>query len=450
MEKESKKKLIKYIIKVPLALVIGYFAFIIARDEISNIYFKRGLEKSGKESMADFNTAIKVNPHNLAAYIKKAERLGKTLEALTVLDKAIEICPSLNDTSYIKSEFHYDVFDYAANNLYSIRARLRIKLKKYNEAIDDYTKMTNYPFDYGLLGYYSRGYVYYLKNDYGKAESDVKKAIIIFNQEKLKGNTIFKDLNDYAKLFLCILEYKKGNYKNALKSLNQVNLPECITAFYKATIIAKTGDYKNSVSNYEKYFNIERNLPRDLDFPFIYILPTPFILNNECASKACVNLGRFDDAISLDSLNADAYLGKGIQIYNNKDYERAISELTKAIELNPSLSEAYIKRGVSKYNQKDFEGAISDLSNLDLKNDVDAYIARSYSYYKLNYYSQAISDYDKLLELNPKDINKGALYYNRGIAKQASRFEIDGISDLNIARGLGNKDADKLLRKQGH
>ena len=131
MEKESKKRLIKYVVLIPIAIVFGYFIFITARNEISNIYYKKGLEKADKEAIADFNTAIKVNPHNIAAYIEKAKRLGKTMEALTILNAAIEICPSINDTTYIGSKnYRYNGYDYSFNSLYSMRARLYISLNK--------------------------------------------------------------------------------------------------------------------------------------------------------------------------------------------------------------------------------------------------------------------------------------------------------------------------------
>lgn len=448
MEKESIKKVIKYTILIPTVIVFGYFIFVKVRNEISNTYFNKGLEKPGKEGIPDINTAIKINPKNITFYIEKAKRLEKTQEALNVLNKAIEICPSLNDTSYYnRNEFRYDAFDFAFENIYSIRARLNISFENYDAAIEDYTKMTNYQYDYGFSGYYNRGYVYYLKNEYDKAESDLRIANDIYNKRKV--TKIFMGLDNYVKLFLCILDYKKGNYNIALKSLNEIIISDGSKALYKATILAKSGDYENSVSNYEIYFKANTYLPQDLDYHISQKIPTPFIVDNECAAKACVNLGRFDDAISLDYSNADAHLGKGIKMYNNNN-EDAITELTTAIDLNPTLSEAYIKRGVLKYRQKDYEGAISDLSSLDLKNDSDAYYARVYSYFHLKNYSQAIMGFNKLLESNLKNDIIAEIYYYRGIAKYNSSWVLDGVSDLNIAKGLGNEDAAKTLREIGY
>jgi tetratricopeptide (TPR) repeat protein len=56
----------------------------------------------------------------------------------------------------------------------------------------------------------------------------------------------------------------------------------------------------------------------------------------------------------------------------------------------------------------------------------------------------AIKEYDKVLELNPR--NASALY-QRGIAKILSNSLLQGCLDLSAAQELGNKDAEKAIKK---
>ncbi|MBC8228037.1 tetratricopeptide repeat protein, partial [bacterium] len=79
--------------------------------------------------------------------------------------------------------------------------------------------------------------------------------------------------------------------------------------------------------------------------------------------------------------NADAYLNRGTAWFDKGDYDRAISDLNKAIEINPKLAEAYLNRGVAWGNKGD--------------------------------YDRSISDCNKAIEVNPK---YALAYYNRGLA----------------------------------
>ena len=66
--------------------------------------------------------------------------------------------------------------------------------------------------------------------------------------------------------------------------------------------------------------------------------------------------------IEYECVGGDAkrYYSAGREKYNNKDYEGAISDLTKAIERNSSVSNYFNLRGISKYELKDYQGAIDD------------------------------------------------------------------------------------------
>ena len=58
--------------------------------------------------------------------------------------------------------------------------------------------------------------------------------------------------------------------------------------------------------------------------------------------------------------SAEAYVNKGNKLYDQGDYQAAISYYDEAIQLNPEDAKAYNNRGNAKKELGDFEGAISD------------------------------------------------------------------------------------------
>ena len=66
------------------------------------------------------------------------------------------------------------------------------------------------------------------------------------------------------------------------------------------------------------------------------------------------------------SQTAEEYYNSGYEKYENKDYENAIADFTKAIKIDPGYVDAYNYRGNSKRDLKDDYGSIKDY-NKDLK-----------------------------------------------------------------------------------
>src|SRR5437016_5330741 len=61
------------------------------------------------------------------------------------------------------------------------------------------------------------------------------------------------------------------------------------------------------------------------------------------------------------SNQANEYFKRGTDLLNNqKDYDGAIANLTKAIELNGNYAEAYYNRGLARRQKGDIDGAIAD------------------------------------------------------------------------------------------
>ena len=81
-----------------------------------------------------------------------------------------------------------------------------------------------------------------------------------------------------------------------------------------------------------------------------------------------------------DEQRALAYKNRGIAHYVNRDCDRAIIDLDRAIAINPNHAEAYEGRGICYAEKRE--------------------------------YDRALLDFDRAIELNPK---LGHAYYGRGI-----------------------------------
>ena len=58
--------------------------------------------------------------------------------------------------------------------------------------------------------------------------------------------------------------------------------------------------------------------------------------------------------------SAEAYVNRGNELYNQGDYQAAISDYDEAIRLDPNDAIAYYNRGLAKSELGDLEAAISD------------------------------------------------------------------------------------------
>src|ERR1700749_4765022 len=98
----------------------------------------------------------------------------------------------------------------------------------------------------------------------------------------------------------------------------------------------------------------------------------------------------------------DPYVTKGLELYNNKDYNGALEYFTKEVELNPNNIEAYNYEGIIKIQQGDFKAAAEIFTkeiSINQGNDI-AYSNRAYAKIGLNDFNGAIVDCDHALVLN--------------------------------------------------
>jgi tetratricopeptide (TPR) repeat protein len=140
-------------------------------------------------------------------------------------------------------------------------------------------------------------------------------------------------------------------------------------------------------------------------------------------------------------LTYEEYRANAAKDVQQKNFPKAISELTQAIGLDPKNPTGYFDRGKAYYSKEDFEKAAKDFFSAAALDPVN-------HEYRLNLalslnakgdYTKALSAFNELIQANP---NNAAAINGRGMVEFNTGDLADALSDFNQARGL---DPDSKL-----
>ena len=147
----------------------------------------------------------------------------------------------------------------------------------------------------------------------------------------------------------------------------------------------------------------------------------------------------YTQAVKLNPNLAGAYYGLANYYSNLPDYSNAIEYYTRAIELKPR-ADYYYNRGLILYHENDFTKAIDDLTNaLALDNlYLDAYVMRGSVRDEAGQGQEALTDFDEAIRIDP---NYGFAYFNRGITRKSQGDKKGACEDFNKALELGYMEA---------
>jgi len=125
------------------------------------------------------------------------------------------------------------------------------------------------------------------------------------------------------------------------------------------------------------------------------------------------------------------YLVQGNAYFNQKDYDPAIAEFTKAIETNPKLAIGYFNRGYTYMQQSNWASALSDM---DKAISIDPGLTSAHwakgRIYHLDggKYEQALASYTRAIDLDPEF---PASFFDRGWAYTGNGAYDRAIDDFN-------------------
>ncbi len=131
--------------------------------------------------------------------------------------------------------------------------------------------------------------------------------------------------------------------------------------------------------------------------------------------------------------------------FDNKDYNKALDYINKAIEIDPNYQNGYILRAEISYKLGDFDAVIRDITRVvDSKEHSTSLMARPYllrgtAFFNLGDITKALSDVERCLALDPD--NAGA-YFLQGqiLYKQNDTFEALESLDRAITLDADNQE----------
>jgi tetratricopeptide (TPR) repeat protein len=131
------------------------------------------------------------------------------------------------------------------------------------------------------------------------------------------------------------------------------------------------------------------------------------------------------------------FLNSGVTKYNNKDFDGALTDFSKAIELDTNYQTAYYNRGMTYFVTQRYGESILDFKKAIYLNPLD-----KAAYYKLSDSYEQIQDYESLLE----NCNTALKYFpqcdtflnNKGICNLRLGNIKDAITDFTKAIELNS------------
>ena len=131
-------------------------------------------------------------------------------------------------------------------------------------------------------------------------------------------------------------------------------------------------------------------------------------------------LNSFDSAISYDDECVDAYRGKGIIYFRQKDYNSSMEQMKKAMDVSQSHDEIYMDAlkyyASCQYHLKDYEGAVSSytklISDAGKADKAELYYLRGTAYIKLKDENNAALDYESSLDIEDECFETYCNMYN--------------------------------------
>lgn len=346
------------------------------------------------QQIADYSEIVRLEPHNVAAYLRRAEIERwvdweqETDDALNDYEAVIRLQPN-NPEGYVG---RYDV--------YSQRKQYELALADINKAIElwpQYTPLVNYTDDVeklsvrersleeqrqdGLAGaLHSRAWLYARMGRSDAAEADFNRLVAL----PLEGYRYYHYRSRRAHFYK-----ENGAWEQALDDYNvliALNDDERYGSYYdeRAEVLAVLGYYNAALSDY-------------------------------------------NTLVALNPKEAHAHQRRGSFLERIGRYDEALADLERAIQLAPDDPQPYWSKAYLHRNRHEHQHAIACYDQLLRLNHQDSWIhlQRGHAYYWLDRYAKALADYDQVQPgaewLSELNFWRGATHFMLGHPEEATR-----------------------------
>jgi tetratricopeptide (TPR) repeat protein len=302
------------------------------------------------------------------------------------------------------------------HRLYFQRGTVRLNLKLFDEAIDDFTIGINISPQEAAY-YFYRGYTRHWQGKYQEALLDYSEAISLD-----ETNHAFFFYRGQAKKSLNLLDEAIGDFDVAIHSNSS------IAAYYFERGYAKRlqRKYREAIVDYTTAISLDET---NGDYFFYRGFARDQLNDNDGALN--------DYSIAIESNGtqiADAYYNRGVIYKERKEHQLAINDYNQAISLSKNSSDLcryYNSRGNAYSSAENIEQAEKDyLYAIELDpNNPDPYQNVGVMYRAdLELYDKAIQYLTSAIELNPR---REHTYLNRGLAYDMLGEYEKALWDLN-------------------
>ena len=323
---------------------------------------------------------------------------------------------------------------------YDKRAMVYAITEHYNKAIQDYTEVIKLD-SKNISAYRERGKCYDALSQYEAALKDCEKVLQLDPSDKSVEHMrllLIEKLKPIAEVYYNdgITDLNKKNYSKAIKNFSRVIElnPTFADAYIKrGRCYYEVKQYKSASEDLEQAYKLA---PNDEHIRSMHkILHEGLAASNggKAALKTALKAAFKEE--SKPSLAAKDYYNDGITNLNERNYSKALENLSRAIKLDPKYIDAYGKRAMVYAQNEQYDKAILDYTKvieLDSENN-SGYHERGMCYYILGQHKNALEDINKAVKLNPNDekLRHMQLFLQK---KLAETYYFDGITAMKAGK----------------
>jgi tetratricopeptide (TPR) repeat protein len=298
--------------------------------------------------------------------------------------------------------------------------------KNYKDAIDNYTKAID------LDPKYEKAYVARA----GAYDKQNQKALAIDDYIKLQAFSP-KDKENYYQAGRLLADLKK--YNEADQMLNKAL--ERDKGYWDAilveiTVLHELRNYSQGLIVTQLGLNEKKN---NISF-YNHAVMLDSLKNYAEAEKF------YKNSISDDNKFIPAYVGLAlVQVRLNKSAD-ALKVCENGLAKDPNNNSIYFARSIVMADKKDYQGAVSDVTRVILSNpSPTAYKQRAMYYEKMGQFPNAVSDYVQAIKIDNKDFDA---YFRRAAANEQQQNFKAALIDYNkvAVLGAGNEKVEAQLK----